>query len=179
MLQENLRALRIKKGLSQEELACRIHVVRQTVSKWETGLSVPDAQTLIQIAQVLETSVARLLDEEPPANNEKEADKISIIAEKLEQLNSEMARKNAIHRRKKRTGYAIAIVLSSVFLIILFLFAVELLTRQPLGPGVIGGADRPTGIFLFSEVGWPGICIGGILCIAVIILAGIFLHRTK
>ena len=173
------RALRIKKGLSQQELAGRIHVVRQTVSKWETGLSVPDAQTLIQIAQVLETSVARLLDEEPPANNEKEADKISIIAEKLEQLNSEMARKNAIHRRKKRTGYAIAIVLSSVFLIILFLFAVELLTRQPLGPGVIGGADRPTGIFLFLEVGWPGICIGGILCIAVIILAGIFLHRIK
>ena len=50
MIQENLKVLRLKKGMSQEELAVRIHVVRQTVSKWEKGLSVPDAQTLIQIA---------------------------------------------------------------------------------------------------------------------------------
>lgn len=54
MIQENLKVLRLKKGMSQEELAVRIHVVRQTVSKWEKGLSVPDAQTLIQIAQALE-----------------------------------------------------------------------------------------------------------------------------
>ena len=57
MIQENLKVLRLKKGMSQEELAVRIHVVRQTVSKWETGLSVPDAQTLIQIAQALEVPV--------------------------------------------------------------------------------------------------------------------------
>lgn len=54
MIQENLKVLRLKKGMSQEELAVRIHIVRQTVSKWEKGLSVPDAQTLIQIAQALE-----------------------------------------------------------------------------------------------------------------------------
>lgn len=39
MIQENLKVLRLKKGMSQEELAVRIHVVRQTVSKWETGVS--------------------------------------------------------------------------------------------------------------------------------------------
>lgn len=58
MIQENLKVLRLKKGMSQEELAVRIHVVRQTVSKWEKGLSVPDAQTLIQIAQALEVPVS-------------------------------------------------------------------------------------------------------------------------
>lgn len=39
MLNENLQALRKAKGLSQEELAERLHVVRQTVSKWEKGVS--------------------------------------------------------------------------------------------------------------------------------------------
>ena len=39
MLAENLKALRKAKGLSQEELAARLHVVRQTVSKWEQGVS--------------------------------------------------------------------------------------------------------------------------------------------
>ena len=61
MIQENLKVLRLKKGMSQEELAVRIHVVRQTVSKWEKGLSVPDAQTLIQIAQALEVPVSAFL----------------------------------------------------------------------------------------------------------------------
>lgn len=63
MIQENLKVLRLKKGMSQEELAVRIHVVRQTVSKWEKGLSVPDAQTLIQIAQALEVPVSAFLGE--------------------------------------------------------------------------------------------------------------------
>ena len=63
MIQENLKVLRLKKGMSQEELAVRIHVVRQTVSKWEKGLSVPDAQTLIQIAQALEVPASAFLGE--------------------------------------------------------------------------------------------------------------------
>ena len=39
MFAENLRALRKAKGLSQEELAIKLNVVRQTISKWEQGLS--------------------------------------------------------------------------------------------------------------------------------------------
>ena len=39
MLNENLKAARKSKGLSQEELAVKLHVVRQTVSKWEQGVS--------------------------------------------------------------------------------------------------------------------------------------------
>ena len=60
--------------------------MRQTVSKWEKGLSVPDAQTLIQIAQVLETPVSALLGEKIP--EEKEEEKLQIMAEKLERINA-------------------------------------------------------------------------------------------
>ena len=58
MLAENLKALRKAKGLSQEELAARLHVVRQTVSKWEKGRSVPDADLLIRLAEELDTTSA-------------------------------------------------------------------------------------------------------------------------
>ena len=58
MFGENLKTLRKQKGFSQEELAARLHVVRQTVSKWEKGLSVPDADALIRLAKVLEVSVS-------------------------------------------------------------------------------------------------------------------------
>ena len=53
MFGENLKTLRKKKGFSQEELATRLHVVRQTISKWEKNLSVPDADTLIRLAEIL------------------------------------------------------------------------------------------------------------------------------
>ena len=61
MLAENLKALRKAKGLSQEELAARLHVVRQTVSKWEKGRSVPDADLLIRLAEELDATSAALL----------------------------------------------------------------------------------------------------------------------
>lgn len=57
MLNENLKAIRKSKGLSQEELAIKLNVVRQTISKWENGLSVPDSDMLIAISEALETSV--------------------------------------------------------------------------------------------------------------------------
>lgn len=47
MLNENIKRARKAKGLSQEELAVKLNVVRQTVSKWENGLSVPDSDLLI------------------------------------------------------------------------------------------------------------------------------------
>lgn len=62
MLSENLKLYRQKKGHTQESLAIQLHVVRQTVSKWEKGLSVPDAETLQRIAEVLEISVNDLLN---------------------------------------------------------------------------------------------------------------------
>ena len=63
MLGEILKQLRKSKGLSQEELADRLSVVRQTISKWEKGLSVPDMEMLIKIAEVMEMQVNELVDE--------------------------------------------------------------------------------------------------------------------
>ena len=66
MLSENIKARRKSKGLSQQELAIKLNVVRQTVSKWEQGLSVPDAAMLISLSEALETPVSVLLGENLP-----------------------------------------------------------------------------------------------------------------
>ncbi len=58
MLRENIKTIRKSKGLSQQELAVKLNVVRQTISKWEQGLSVPDADMLISLSEALETPVA-------------------------------------------------------------------------------------------------------------------------
>ena len=63
MLNENIRNLRKSKGLTQEELAIKLNVVRQTISKWEKGLSVPDSSMIISLAEELDTSVSTLLGE--------------------------------------------------------------------------------------------------------------------
>ena len=72
MFNENLKTLRKQKGFSQEELASRLHVVRQTISKWEKNLSVPDADTLIRLAEILEVSVSELLGSKIETENENE-----------------------------------------------------------------------------------------------------------
>ena len=81
MLNENIKAIRKAKGLSQQELAVKLNIVRQTVSKWEQGLSVPDADLLIALSQALETPVSTLLGE---TVMESEADRLQAISEKLE-----------------------------------------------------------------------------------------------
>lgn len=89
MLNENIKALRKSKGISQEELAVRLNVVRQTISKWEQGLSVPDAGMLISMSEIFGTPVSTLLGE---TIAETKADDLSIISEKLEMINLQLAR---------------------------------------------------------------------------------------
>lgn len=96
MLNENIKTIRKAKGLSQEELALKLNVVRQTVSKWEHGLSVPDSEMLVSLSEVLETPVSTLLGEtviEPPA------DDLKAISEKLEIINLQLARSKAARRK--------------------------------------------------------------------------------
>ena len=97
MLNENIKTLRKSKGLSQEELAVRLNVVRQTVSKWEQGLSVPDADMLIAISEVFETQVSTLLGE---TVTEPKADDIKAISEKLEVINFQLAGAKESRRKK-------------------------------------------------------------------------------
>ena len=58
---KNIRALRIRKKLSQDQLAQILHVTRQTVSNYETGRSRPDVEMLAALAQALDTDVKELL----------------------------------------------------------------------------------------------------------------------
>lgn len=96
MLNENIRAIRKAKGFSQQELAVQLNVVRQTLSKWEQGLSVPDADMLIALSQVLETPVSTLLGETVSPS---EAGDLKAIAAKLEVINLQLAkRKRNLHR---------------------------------------------------------------------------------
>lgn len=93
MLSENIKVMRKAKGLSQQELAEKLNVVRQTVSKWEQGLSVPDADMLLTLSEVFETPVSTLLGE---TVMETPADPLRAISEKLEVINLQLAkRKNA------------------------------------------------------------------------------------
>ena len=96
MLNENIKAIRKSKGLSQEELAVKLNVVRQTISKWEQGLSVPDADMLISIAEVFETPVSTLLGE-PVV--ETQVDDLKAIAGKLEVINLQLANGKAARRK--------------------------------------------------------------------------------
>lgn len=108
MLQDNIKTIRKNKGLTQEELAIRLSVVRQTVSKWEKGLSVPDADMLQRMAEVLEVPVSELLGEE-----QKMEENRNEIAEQLSRINEQLAIKN---RRAKRLWTAVGAVLGLALL---------------------------------------------------------------
>ena len=115
MFSENLKTLRKQKGFSQEELASRLHVVRQTISKWEKNLSVPDADTLIRLAEILEVSVSELLGSKIETKN---GNVTNDVAEQLSRINDQLAIKN---RRSRRIWKAIAIILVVFFLISVFI----------------------------------------------------------
>lgn len=96
MLNENIQVIRRSKGLSQEELAVKLHVVRQTVSKWEKGLSVPDSEMLVSLSEALETPVSTLLGETVV---ETTGDDLKAIAEKLEVINLQLSQRRAAQRK--------------------------------------------------------------------------------
>ena len=114
MLAKNIISMRKQRGMTQEELASRLHVVRQTVSKWEKGLSVPDADLLKRLAEVLETDISTLLGE--PINAESNTNE---IAEQLSRINENLASKIRMFRR---IWVVIGIVaLSSVILTVMWI----------------------------------------------------------
>ena len=116
MLKENLRNLRKQKGLSQEELSIKLNVVRQTISKWEQGLSVPDVEMLISISEIFDTPVSTLLGETIP---EEKSDSLKEISEKLEIINLQLAQKR---ERNRKFWYWFFIVLSLIiFLTFIFI----------------------------------------------------------
>ncbi|MEG0137883.1 MAG: helix-turn-helix domain-containing protein [Bacilli bacterium] len=112
MLKENIKSARKSKGLSQEELAIKLNVVRQTISKWEQGLSVPDSEMLISISENLDTPVSTLLGENI---SESKVDDLKAISEKLEVINLQLSqRKNA----KRKAIHWLLISLSAIIVLI-------------------------------------------------------------
>lgn len=96
MLNKNIKAIRKSKGLSQQELAVKLNVVRQTVSKWEQGLSVPDSDMLLSLSEVFETPVSALLGENV---TEPQADDLKAISAKLEVINLQLAQRKTTRKR--------------------------------------------------------------------------------
>ena len=117
MLNENIKRMRKSKGLSQEELAIKLNVVRQTVSKWENGMSVPDSSMLIMLADELDTTVSELLGE-PIA--EPTTDDLKTLSEKLEVINLQLAKRSIT---KVKTIRWILISLCAAIVIIFIILA--------------------------------------------------------
>ena len=122
MLNENIKAFRKSKGLSQQELAVKLNVVRQTVSKWEQGRSVPDSDMLISLSEVLEIPVSTLLGE---TVIETEVDGLKTISEKLEVINLQLAQRKAAGRKIVRW------LLISLCAIIVMIFAALIIWSSP------------------------------------------------
>lgn len=176
MFSENLKNLRKSKGLSQEELAIRLSVVRQTVSKWENGLSVPDSDLIIKIAEALDTSVSVLLGEEVIADEQSE---LKAIAQKLEIINSQLAQRNE-KSRKMKSGFFIALGIIAVAIILFLLgdyfFDIQMMKEMDSSLAIIGGADGPTSIFVTTTDTRP-IKLAAALLALIISAAGIY--KTK
>lgn len=113
MFSENLKTLRKQKGMSQETLAQQLNVVRQTISKWEKGLSVPDADMLTRIAELFEVPVSQLLG----AKIEEEKD-TNEIATQLALLNEQLANKSRRNRKIIKTVLNAVLALIIVAVII-------------------------------------------------------------
>ncbi len=119
MLNENIKAIRKSKGLSQQELAVKLNVVRQTISKWEQGLSVPDSDMLISLSEALETPVSTLLGETVIAS---EVDDLKAISAKLEVINLQLAQRKTTWKRILHwLLIALCVVIAAIFAILLAL----------------------------------------------------------
>ena len=168
MLNENIKAIRKSKGLSQQELAIKLNVVRQTISKWEQGLSVPDSDMLVCISEVLETPVSTLLGE---TVMEMEADRLKAISEKLEVINLQLA------QRKNTRRKAIHWLFISLCAIIVIVFAALVLSNSPyLGWDYSDPETAVLGV-AFHSLEWLFVRVAPIILIGAII--GIFLTRKK
>lgn len=168
MLNENIKAIRKSKGLSQQELAVKLNVVRQTVSKWEQGLSVPDSDMLISISEILETPVSTLLGETVV---ETEADSLKAISEKLEVINLQLAQRKT-NRRK-----ILHWLLISLCAVIVIISAILILINSPyLGWDYSNPETTVLGV-VFHSLEWLFVRVAPIIFVGAVI--GIFLTRKK
>ena len=163
-----LKAARAALDLSQQELAVKVNVVRQTVSKWEQGLSVPDADLLLALSEALETPVSTLLGE---TVTESEADEVKALAEKLEVINLQFARRKALRRSVLHWGF-IAVCVG-----ILAVAAVLVVVNSPyLGWDYSAPETAVMGVIIHAFE-WGFVRLAPFALIAAMV--GVFLTRKK
>lgn len=110
MFNENLKLYRKEKGFSQEQLALQLNVVRQTISKWEKGLSIPDAELLIKLAEILDVSVSGLLGSKIEVSEGKK--ELDVLKSEISKLNEYIdVYKNKISKFKRKIGIVIGIII--------------------------------------------------------------------
>ena len=168
MLKENIKLVRKSKGLSQEDLAIKLNVVRQTISKWEQGLSVPDAEMLISISKVLETPVSTLLGEN--ISESKVAD-LKAISEKLEIINLQLS------QRKNKRRKIVHWILILLCIVITIIFISLILLNSPYLNWNYSNPENAVLGVAYHSFEWLFIRIAPIIFIGLII--GIFLTRKK
>ena len=171
MLKDNLKTLRKNKGLSQEELSIKLNVVRQTISKWETGLSVPDAEMLIKISELFETPVSEILGE---SIEEKETNDLKVISEKLEVINEQLS----ISQKQKRKTKIIVLLIIDICLI--FFFVLLALLGSPYLTWDYGNPEWSVIGTLWHSFEWIFFRIAPLLIIIItVILIILFIKREK
>lgn len=171
MLKDNLKTLRKNKGLSQEELSVKLNVVRQTVSKWEQGLSVPDAEMLISISEVFETPVSTILGENI---DEQEKNDLKVISEKLEVINEQLAMK----QNQKRKMLVNTLIIADVCLIVLFILLAIL--GSPYQSWDYSDPEWSVIGTLWHSFEWVYFKVGPLMVIVITAILGIiFVKRNK
>lgn len=168
MLKENIKAIRKQKGLSQEELSIKLNVVRQTISKWEQGLSVPDSEMLITISEVLETPVSTLLGENI---SDTKVNDLKVIAEKLETINYQLSQKQK-NKRKVIRG-----LLMGLCVLILITFIILLILDSPYLKWDYSDPEKTALGVAFHTIEWLFVRIAPLIFIVSIV--GILFMRKK
>ncbi len=168
MLKENIKSIRKSRGLSQQELAIKLNVVRQTISKWEQGLSVPDSEMLILISEVLETPVSTLLGENI---SESKADDLKAISEKLEIINLQLSQRKNVRRKM------IHWILISLCAIIIIIFISLILLNSPYFNWNYNVPENAVLGVAFHSFEWLFVRIAPIILIGTIV--GIIITRKR
>lgn len=137
-----IQTLRKEKGLTQAQLAEKIHVTDKAVSKWERGVGIPDISNLEALADALDITVTELLQC-------KKQDRIPVSPEEVEALTAAALELAKYQEQRTRRRLLMGMVLTAAGFILLFTGI-----RFFLSPAIsiIGGADGPTSIFVAGKI---------------------------
>lgn len=170
MLKDNLKILRKNKGLSQEELSVKLNVVRQTISKWEQGLSVPDAEMLISISEVFDTPVSVIIGENI---EEKDKNDLKVISEKLEVINEQLSMK----QKQKRKVIVSILIIIDICLISLFILLA--LLKSPYQTWDYSDPEWSVIGTLYHSFEWIYFKVSPIMIIIITTILGIIFIKRK